>query len=491
MKSIRNQLVVYLFVGVSVLEIGAGAGLFAYVQEMLEHSLDTALAAKAEVIADAVHMEDDGQPHLQPPMAGAPGSVNRGGVFFFQIWLPDGRTLARVGPPTSSTSLPRLDGRHRRFSDMVLPDGTSARATQILFYPQPDEDEFDSKPSSGLMANRPQLTLLVAHDRQSIDQPLAVLLTGLVFTIAVITAGIIAIVSFGVRRGLKPLHDLARHVGQIGPTTLDVRCATDNLPRELTTIVTKLNQLLERLQQAFERERRFSADIAHELRTPLAELRALCEVSLKWPDPAAISDVIGESLLISGQMEATVKSLLCLARAQSGLERPQPQAVDLAAIMSDIWPPLSRIADEKRLSVEQSIDPHIRLWTDPGMFSQVLRNLVANAVQHTPRGGLIQVRATPFNGNVQIVLGNTNAELEPSDLPHLCRPFWRKDAARTDRMSGGLGLALASEYCAVLGVTLDIRLLRPDFLEICLTILAAPPSPAAVSAELASAAAPV
>jgi two-component system sensor histidine kinase QseC len=469
-KSIRTRLIVYLVAGVTLLQIAAGAGLFGYVHETLEHSLDAALLAKADSIANAVHMEDDHQPHLLTDTANFSEPAHHDGPFYFEIWRNNGIALVRMAPPESgSTDLPKFDSAHKQFANITLARGISARATQRAFFAQPDEDQYDPGHHQPIPRGE-AMTLIVAHDRRSIDQTLAVLLTGLAATISLVTAGIVAIVTWGVRRGLRPLQSLGNEVACIGPTTLRLRCTSTNLPAEIQPIATKLNALLDRLQEAFYRERRFSGDVAHELRTPLAELRSLCEVTLKWPDDRANASAVIETLQITKQMEATVDSLLSLIRVQAGIQVPQTQDVDASQLVDNAWAALKESAHGKELRIEQRSNGSHHVQTDRLMLSQIIGNLLRNAVQHAPVGGELVIETLSQNNEVTVAVGNTNTALKLEDIRHLRESFWRKDSSRCDQMSTGLGLAIADEYCRCLGVKLDLALTKDDWFQAVLKV---------------------
>ncbi len=462
MKSIRIQLIVYLVVGVAALVIGAGAGLFGYVDEALEHSLDAGLLAQAQAIAAAVRM-DDGQLQLQGAAADFAAAVHHDSPVYFQIWRADGSTLVRVAPPGNNTDpLPRLDARHKRFGDVILPGKVDGRAAEISFLPHVNQNPNNATPQPAQASQT--LTLVVVSDRKSIDQSLEILLSGLVLEGLIVTFGIVGIVTFAVRRGLRPLRALADQVEQIGPKTLALRFSADAAPPEIQPIARQLNHLLMRLQEAFERERRFSADIAHEFRTPLCELRSVCEVALRFPDDRAAAGAVAESLAIAKQMEQIIGSLLSLVRVQSGLEELQVEEVDAVDVLTAAWRPLENSALAKRLRIDFPPPAACRVQTDPRMLTQVLRNLLANAIQHTFAGGQISISASRTSARVVIAIANTNSLLTPEDLGDMTKPFWRKDSARTDGLSSGLGLAIVEEYCRALHASLNLSLPRPDWL---------------------------
>jgi two-component system sensor histidine kinase QseC len=139
-------------------------------------------------------------------------------------------------------------------------------------------------------------------------------------------------------RGLAPLEAVAQRASHIDEHTLDQRFPND-IPIELRSICERLNDLLSRLQSAFARERRFSADVAHELRTPIAELRAIAEVALKWPTPdpevvGAFQDVVAAA----GQMQGIVDGLLAIARCEGGREPVAVESMRVSSFPWGFWP---------------------------------------------------------------------------------------------------------------------------------------------------------
>ena len=476
MRSIRVQLLSTLIPGVLLLTAAAGVGLYAFVEESLEHGLDAALAAKAEAIAGAVRVGDDGQPHLPASdLTSLAAGGRREGPFSFQVWRADGRTLARSAP--GSAPLPPPPARRRRpFADAVLADGTPARVTRVTFFARPDTAGSDRPTARSAAAVRPgeQLTLIVAHDRRAEDRPLAVLLAGLGVTAAAMALGLVVIVTWGVRRGLRPVGEVSALADRIGPESLDVRFpGSDRLPHELVPVGVKLNDLLDRLSAAFARERRFSAAVAHELRTPLAELRSACDVALRWPDDAATTTAaLVEARDVAVHMSGMVATLLSLARRQSGAE-PLAQAVPvhLAAAVTAAWPGPAAAAAGRGLAIEQDLDDAGVALADPGLLGAVLRNLLENAVAHATAGGRIRVYTTrSADGGWSLHVVNTCGGLSASDLPRIFEPFWRGNAART---SGGgqvgLGLTLVQAYCTAMSVPIEPTLVRPDQLMLTLT----------------------
>jgi len=265
----------------------------------------------------------------------------------------------------------------------------------------------------------------------------------------------VLVVSVVVRRGLQPLAQLAERAGMIDAASLQLRFPMEQLPAELLPIAGRLNELLARLEAAFERERQFSADVAHELRTPIAELRSLTEVALRWPDDAAATKrTLQEALAIALQMESVVTRLLALARCEAGQMAVRREPVAVAALVAELWEPLAEPARQKNLIVTIGVPAEAQWEADPALLRGILANLLANAVEYCPAGGSVEVR---FDGN-ELRVANATDNLSESDLPHLFARFWRKDPARSSGTHCGLGLALARAFARAMECDLKASL---------------------------------
>ena len=392
---------------------------------------------------------------------------------YFQIWLPDGVTLARSASLTTGT-LPLEAGTPQspRRWNVTLPNGRPGRAAGIRFVPHEDDEFPDAK---GVGAGPADVTLTVARDRAGLDLMLRQLATALVLVNVFSVTATALVGGIVVRSGLRPLGRLASHAASIDATSLAFRFPTDHMPSELAPIGQRLNDLLGRLDSSFARERRFSADVAHELRTPIAELRTLAEVALRWPDDAgtarsALQDALGVAL----QMESIATGLLTLARCEGGLLPVHPEAILLHTTVRDLWEPLAARADAKSLSVALAVREDATWHTDPVALRVIVGNLLTNAVEYASVAGELRVHTDGPAASPRLLISNTTNQLREEDLPHLFDRFWRKDAARTSSDHCGLGLALAQAYARALGLTLQARMSGGDTVTMVLGATALP-----------------
>ena len=190
-------------------------------------------------------------------------------------------------------------------------------------------------------------------------------------------------IRLAVRSGLKPLDRLASGAAQIDAQSLETRLEEKEMPDELRPIAETLNDLLARLESSFARERRFSADLAHELRTPVASLKSLGEVALKWPEQAT-SENYKDVCEIAGRMADTIESMLLLARLEEGSLQAKSEPLDLIALVNEQVKLVAESAAAARLDMNLNLSDTQPLSSDRELLSIVISNLLRNAVTHAP-----------------------------------------------------------------------------------------------------------
>ncbi|HEX4795868.1 MAG TPA: ATP-binding protein [Humisphaera sp.] len=464
MKSIRRHLTITLLAAVLALVVAADALVYLFAQSRLLVEFDRALTAKAHMVMGMVgedragHLEfDSGDADLSDFGAGRTSD-------YFQVLRADGSSFAR-SPSLGSNDLQHPSQGQRAF-DIHLLDGQMGRAIEIHFKAHSDEDE--EKDSRTAAQAQPNAYIVLARSRRDLDGTLRVLGGSLLVAALIIAAGTIAAVTFSVRRGLGPLYRLGREVDGIAADTLAHRFDARGVPSELRPIYDRLNGLLERLNKAFARERRFTSDVAHELRTPVAELRALAEVALKWPDPSAAPQNFRDALNIAHHMDGMISTLLSIARQNAGVLAAQLEPVELSSSLNQAWEAHAKLAASRNLIVEWTMAPDLWVQANRSMLAGMLENLLANAVTYTPAGGTIIGRVAREGDRIRFSLTNTCENLSPDDLPHLFEPFWRKDTARTGGVNCGLGLSLVKVYAAAMNAAIDADM--PDSSHVCFTL---------------------
>jgi len=202
-----------------------------------------------------------------------------------------------------------------------------------------------------------------------------------------------------------------------------------------------------------------SSDIAHELKTPIAELRNLSEVGARWPeDRQAVRQFFEDARAIAQHMERVVAHLLALARYDEGRERVWTAPVQVAEIVDGAWKPLAREAAARELHLRQEVSPILVFETDPEKFGLIVTNLLSNAIAYSVRGSTIRCESEEVAGLASVSFRNRTDHLEAKDLPVMFDRFWRKDEARTGGHGVGLGLAVVRALADLLAIGIETRL---------------------------------
>ncbi len=376
---------------------------------------------------------------------------------FFEIWDSNGRPLAR-SESLGQGDLPRPShfGEKASFWNQRLPTLRPGRAIAFSFSPRAPVSTQTGAP----------VFLMVASDCSGLNEDLWQLVAIACASGVVLLAATFWLIPRVLRHGLLPLERLGERAAAIDSNSLSTRFSVAELPEELRPIAIRLNDLLSRIEQSFERERRFSADLAHELRTPLAELRSLVECSLQWPetrDPKEGTEI----LAISAQMEGIVAHLLALARGEAGQLPVHIESLDLGQVVYDRWGRLASRAADRGLVTEISLEA-VRVSADPTLLRSILDNVLENAVEYSSVPGNLRISIKAGIGETVLSVENSCSNLAAADVPQLFERFWRKEAARTGGQHVGLGLPLARVFAAAMGWKLSAAMGSPAVLTVTL-----------------------
>jgi signal transduction histidine kinase len=461
MTSVKRRLVVSLTIVLVVLIGTFGAVLYLQAASSLGSQFDRNLLAKATAFAGTSEADRDGTLDFEFAEVDLPEFRPSPLAEYFQVWRWNGEVLAR-SRSLGETDLPRLPaGEGPRFQDLVLPDGRSGRAVVLVFVPQLEKEiEQTAQDRSG-----DTVLLVVARSREDLDGLLRNMLLGVLLAALVLPGIAGLLVHRVVVSGLRPLDRVAGLASSIGARQLDVRFPVEGLPAELRPICERLNGMIDRLRAAFDRERRFTADAAHELRTPIAELRSLAEVALRKAGDDESKESFKDALDIAVQMGRLTESLLALARCESGRQEIEKRELDLSALLKE--------TAGSKVAIEIDVPPAVRVESDKALLTAILDNLFSNAEDHSAPGGKVGIDMRQEPGSVVLTLSNPCESLDQGDLEQLFEPFWRKDPARSDGQHAGIGLSLVKAYADLLDIEVKVGLPEPERIEVKLRI----PSP--------------
>lgn len=465
MYSIRDRLSYTIIFSMIAVLLLAAVFLYARVSAQVEKVFDISLLDKARAMISLTELDDEG---LEFDFAEEGVMLEFTGgddPQYYQLWDLEGNPLVR-SPTLEGENLPKAGvaaGRHR-FADLRLPDGRPGRLIEIGFMPrvegvkwEPEEEEDDGK--WGEIPVAQPVSLAFARERASLNDTLLVIAATIGGTVIVVLLLSALLIRRLVGSGLAPLSNLARQVGKIDESRLDTRLTQESEQSiEIAPIENQLNHLLERLNSAFEREKRFSANVAHELRTPLAELKTLAEVGRMVPEDseqvAGFFNDVGE---ISSQMEKVVITLLELTRSEAGLLRSDPEDIELSSFCDEIWNHAINGQGQDKTLVKE-IPGDLVIKTDRDKLGMILTNLFVNAVSYSPDKAEVRIAARIGNQNVVLEVRNASVDLKPEDILHMKDRFWRKHKAHQGSGHSGLGLTLVEALARIMKLDVNLEL---------------------------------
>jgi signal transduction histidine kinase len=260
--------------------------------------------------------------------------------------------------------------------------------------------------------------------------------------------------------GLAPLRRLTDAVSRVTHKDFRLPLAADKpLPTELDPIRHRLQDTLDLLRKAFEREKQASADISHELRTPVASLLTAIEVSLKKQRSAAeYRQTLEDCRITARQMRHLVERLMALARLDAGSDRVRPREVDVGQLVSECATLVRPLAGERGLELRVHCPKAVTWTTDPDKLREVIVNLLHNAIQYNQPAGAVDLSAQADNGWLDLQVHDTGQGIAPEAFGHIFERFYRSDPSRSgSELHAGLGLSIVKGYVGLLGGTITVE----------------------------------
>ncbi|MBE0474145.1 heavy metal sensor histidine kinase [Rhodoferax sp.] len=286
-----------------------------------------------------------------------------------------------------------------------------------------------------------------------------VYLQTLLKTLWVFVAGATVLIALlgwvAVRSGLRPLRAMREQTSRVTAQQLDYRLPVDTVPRELAELAQSLNDMLARLQEAFQRLSDFSSDIAHELRTPVSNLMTETQVALTRARSADEYHHILESNAEElERMKSMIADMLLLAKADNGLVLPHREPVDLAAEILALFDFYDALAEEKHLTL--SLQGQAKVLADRLMLRRAIGNLLSNAIRHAQRNSCIRVTLQDQASEATVTVENVGDTIPAEFLERIFDRFFRADPARQRGEGTGLGLAIAKSIVVAHGGDISV-----------------------------------
>jgi len=469
MRSLRSRLLAGMIGGMLVLLLVFDIIIYTAISRGLYKQFDESLLTTAQMLSATIEHEDFAIELEFDARMTEFQKTSRSA--YFQFWDHTGRVLLR-SPSLVTDELAKLENSPDApiFEEIQLSGGRMVRAVGLQFKPRTENEgeggngqeeqkepaEREEHEGNSRLTGTSELqaiTLVVARDSSELQAQLLFLRWLLLIASMVIIILSFLVASFVVARGLNPLNFLAAKIATIKEDNLGDRIDVGALPKEIAPIKQRLNELLVRLESSFSRERRFTADVAHELRTPLAGVRTTLEVTLTRDRNAdEYRGALGDCLEITKTMQAIVDNLLALARLDAQLITFHHERIQLGALLDSCWRPFADRGSERNIVFENHLSADLTCDSDPEILTMVFSNVLANAVEYTNEQGQIRVTARADDKSLEIIFTNTGCRLTDAEAGQVFDRFWRGDSSRTETgIHCGLGLSLVRMVIEALG----------------------------------------
>ncbi|HEU5048465.1 MAG TPA: ATP-binding protein [Rickettsiales bacterium] len=290
--------------------------------------------------------------------------------------------------------------------------------------------------------------------KATLDGLLAILLLGLPAVILIVSVGGYVLV----RRTLRPVENMRAKAEKITFGNLSNRLPVAETGDELEHLAVTLNQMLGRLDDAYQQASRFSADASHELRTPLAIMRGELEsIAQDEALSGTQCERIGSVLEEVERLSRIAENLLAISRLDAGEAKIAHERFDLAALVKGTVEQMALLAEEKRIRLTVKVEGPAELYGDRAKIKQVVVNLLDNAIKYTQEDGSVMIHAYAQQGKAILEIIDNGIGIPAAELPHIFERFYRADKVRSRQMGGaGLGLSIVRAICQAHGGTVEM-----------------------------------
>ncbi len=478
MKSIHLFLFRTLLTSLIVTLVLTVVGLNTVMRSVVHKELDSALLIRARAMSALLEKEKNGWEIENLKAVKESFSRENEPGDFYEIREASGKLISRTTdiqaqfPPELSLSPAEVLSFPLR-----LADGHPGRGIRLLYTPVPsDEHEKDRSREQAVDASlspaaKEPIHIFIARDITSQQQVFKKLLW--ISSVCCLAAIVLStlMVRFWLQKGLLHLKVLANHAREVNAEGRMERFPTGNIPEEIHDISHCLNGMLERLEQSIQKERQFTDNVAHDLRSPVAELRAMVEVALRYPaDAEENRSVLQEIHEVSMEMESLIDQLFATIRSEQHQFVIQKESFELTGLLETAVSEFTQAASQRSLQMLLHQPTKLTIFGDRTILKTIFRNLISNAVEYSTENTTIELSVTTEPQAVCITFANRTHRLEAADLQHMFDRFWRKDAARSSHRHHGLGLNLVKTYCELLGYAISAEMQNPERLLISIRI---------------------
>lgn len=425
LRTIRTRLTLWYVVLLAVILAAFCAGIYFALREALHSNLDESLESRAAIVREVVTQDGN----LQITGVDIPGDPIEGEEFT-RIHDASGDVVYDNSPERFRTQ-PDVDAVAEALAGSASERNVDNGAAELRVLTAP------------LYANAEIVGVVEVGLENEAGETLSTLLLiiAIAYPATLLVASAVGVFLSG--RALGPIDRITQTARRIGAEDLGKRLDLPASDDEVGRLARTFNEMIARLDDAFRRQRQFTADASHELRTPLTSIKGQTEVALQRErSPDEYREVLAAVNSEVDRMIRLVGSLLTLARADARRIEIVREELGVDALISDAAEQVRPAAENQNLTLRVEAGDGASVIADQDLILQLLLNLLDNAVKYTPSGGRIDVRYRRLDGEVEIIVADTGAGIAPEHLPHIFDRFYRVDAARS-RAEGGSGLGLA------------------------------------------------
>jgi heavy metal sensor kinase len=420
-------------------------GLLVYVSmaQGLAASIDASLSLNASQAAAGIDIED-GKLELLDRFVEEPENADlRERGFTMRILDPQGQLLQDFGPyralPITAESVAAARQHQTHLATLTDP----LHQTPVRVYTAPIEE-------NNILVGIVQVAQSLAGVQDILQRLLAILLISV--PLLTIIAGLSGY--FLAARALAPIDQITRTAHRISVNDLSARLDLPPTDDEVGRLALTFDTMLARLEKSFRRERQFTADAAHELRTPLSAMQAILDMILeKRRSPADYEQALVDLAEETDRLRTLTEGLFLLARGDTRqLSLTEP--IDLSTLLHDVTDSLSPLAEAKGLALTCTIPADLALTGDRDSLIRLFVNLLGNAIKYTEHGAITISANGSQNGALQVKITDTGIGIPPEHLPYIFDRFYRADPSRTTQ-GAGLGLAIALDIARAHGGAIE------------------------------------
>lgn len=463
MPSIKQKLVKTTTVIISIILFIVFIIIDLSVDDWVDKQFDISLINKANYLKNLVKVTDQG---VEFDFSGEfmPEFERQTEAEYFQLWKEDlifERSTSLANYTNKDLIMVALPLGSSKIFSVYLPDGRSGEAVVTHFQPKNSVNkgaEFSNDPQS--------MFLTVAISSEGLSKVANVIDITLLFSFMLIIIGMRYLIVKSIEKGLAPLSKLNAELKTFDITNTKSQLEIiENEDIEIAPIRDELNIFIKSNQQLMKNEKRLSADIAHELKTPIAEIISLSEIYIRYPEEQQIAATYKQDMLaIALKMKNIINNLLLLQDSSSGKGNLQLVELKLPSFVNTLLDELSGKYAEinERVRIEDNLQTN-RIAADEFCLRTILTNLLDNALFYSPVGSIVSVHlVTPADNSIHVIIENEVInELHADDIKDLLKPLFQVDKSRTDSDRHGLGLTIVDKLCQLNNYNLGVTYMEP------------------------------